>query len=48
MKADLNQVMAAVGAYGGIIPAETAYGFEVGLQTDALFATDVRRLSRRR
>ena len=38
MKADLNQVMAAIGAYGGIIPAETAYGFEIGLQTDALFA----------
>ena len=38
MKADLEQVMAALGAYGALVPAETAYGFEVGLQTDALFA----------
>ena len=38
MKADLEQIMAALGAYGALLPAETAYGFEVGLQTDALFA----------
>ena len=37
MKADLEQVMAALGAYGALVPAETAYGFELGLQTDALF-----------
>ncbi len=38
MKADLDQVMAAVGTYGALVPAEKAYGFEIGLQADALFA----------
>ena len=38
MKADLDQVMAAVGTYGVLFRAETAHGFEIGLQADALLA----------